>query len=73
VADAGERLDRRSGDAVEVLRRVAEALDESVAGLEVELVLGLERDLPLRVLDAPLQLALVSRGRVVMLMPLSAW
>jgi hypothetical protein len=45
VADAGERVDRRCRDPVKIGGRVAEPFGERPAGLEVELVLGLERDL----------------------------
>ena len=56
VADAGERVDRRSGDPVEVGGRVAEPLRERPAGLEVELAVGLECDLFVHALDTLLEL-----------------
>jgi hypothetical protein len=45
IADAGERVDRGGRDPAEVSSRIAEALGEIAAALEVELALGLERDL----------------------------
>ena len=59
VADAGERVDGWGGDAVEVGGRVAQALGERAAGLEVEPALGLECDLLVHALDALLELGRV--------------
>jgi hypothetical protein len=59
VADAGERLDRGGRDRVEVVGRIAEPFGEWATGLEVELVLGLKRDLLVHVLYALLQLGRV--------------
>jgi hypothetical protein len=62
VADAGERVDRGRRDAVEPVGGIAEPLGERAAGLEVELVLGLERDLLVHRLDALLEFGGVEAG-----------
>ena len=59
VADAGERVDRRSRDAVEVRGVIAEALGQRPPGLEMELALGLECDLLVHAADALLELGRV--------------
>jgi hypothetical protein len=62
VADAGEGVDRGGGDPVELLGRVAQALGERAAGLEVKLTVGLARDFVVHLLDALLELGCVELG-----------
>ena len=56
VADAGERVDRRSRDPVQVGGLVAQALGQRPPGLEVDLAVGLERDLLVHALHALFEL-----------------
>jgi len=51
IADAGERLDRLSGDAVEIGRCITEALGHGAAHLEVELAVRLFGDAAIHRLD----------------------
>ena len=52
IPDAGERVDRRGRDPVKLGGRVAEPFGERPARLEVEVVLGLQRDFLVHALDA---------------------
>ena len=51
VTDAGERIDRRGGDPIEIGRRVAEALGERAPHLEMELSVRVLSDALVHVLD----------------------
>jgi hypothetical protein len=62
IAHAGERVNRRGRDAVELVGGIAKPLGQGPARLEVEVALGLERHLLVHALHALLEL-----GRVELL------
>ena len=62
VTDAGERRDSRSGDAIEAVRRIAQALGQLAAELEMELGARVESYTPVHGLDRILELKRIDDG-----------